>query len=493
MTAFSSLKIVGALLPADLLGRVSAGDPQVPGTGPQTYGLERGESVRRQASRSWLYLLEVWQDFKRRIEDPDGGEAVSARVTRERWLRILLRELGFHEMAGGSFELEGKSFPVSHRAGHIPVHLLGWATDLDHKTPHVAARAPQSMLQELLNRDDAYLWAILSNGATLRLLRDSTALVGSSYVETFLAGCHGKADELDDSSGSFGQFAQDLICLWIKASQASGADADRTVSRLLAWMDDDPYAFCYEIEKDAAAAFDKAGLAAFEKQIRARFEAASAEQSGYPYRHWSQVLRAIYHAQRNVAAYVALAEQTGLTPPDCVGLARLLVARKPHEALAWVERGRALDRKGQFRSTAAYELDQIHRKLLTKLGRQEEAHEAAWADFRKDPSKYSYDDLMKLAPKAAHPEWHEKAMDAAKGADLDSLLDLFVHTKEIERLAGLVRGATDGALEEVSHYATEDAAKRLQKTHAGLAARLWRAQGMRIVDAKKSKYYDAAH
>ena len=183
MTAFSSLKIVGGLLPADLLGRVSAGDPQVPGTGPQTYGLERGESVRRQASRSWLYLLEVWQDFKRRIEDPDGVEAVSARVTRERWLRILLRELGFHEMAGGSFELEGKSFPVSHRAGHVPVHLLGWATDLDHKTPHVAARAPQSMLQELLNRDDAYLWAILSNGATLRLLRNSTALVGSSYVE----------------------------------------------------------------------------------------------------------------------------------------------------------------------------------------------------------------------------------------------------------------------------------------------------------------------
>ena len=187
MTTFSSLKIVSGLLPADLLGRVSAADPQVPGTGPETYGLERGESVRRQASRSWLYLLEVWQGFKRRIDGagdgPDGVEVRSARVTRERWLRILLRELGFHQMAGGSFELEGKSFPVSHRSGHVPVHLLGWATDLDHKTPHVTARAPQSMLQELLNRDDAYLWAILSNGATLRLLRDSTALVGSSYVE----------------------------------------------------------------------------------------------------------------------------------------------------------------------------------------------------------------------------------------------------------------------------------------------------------------------
>jgi len=44
----------------------------------------------------------------------------------------------------------------------------------------------------------------------------------------------------------------------------------------------------------------------------------------------------------------------------------------------------------------------------------------------------------------------------------------------------------------VSHYATEPAAKRLEKGHPDLAARLWRAQGIRIVNAKKSKYYDAA-
>jgi hypothetical protein len=188
MTSFGSVKTVGGLLTADLLSRLFAGDPQVPGTGPQTYGLERGESVRRQASRSWLYLLEVWQDFKRRVGSVDGepsaADARSARVTRERWLHILLRELGFHQIAAdGAVELDGRSFPVSHRYGHVPIHLLGWDVDLDHKTPRVTARAPQSMVQELLNRDDAYLWAILSNGGTLRLLRDSAALVGSSYVE----------------------------------------------------------------------------------------------------------------------------------------------------------------------------------------------------------------------------------------------------------------------------------------------------------------------
>ncbi|MGH3396650.1 MAG: DNA methyltransferase, partial [Streptosporangiaceae bacterium] len=186
MTEFTSARIVGGLLPSSLLDRIFAGDKQLPGTGPDTYGLERGESVRQQASRSWLYLIDVWQEFQRRIggEGADGAEARSARVTRERWLRILLRELGFHQLtADGGIELDGRSFPVSHQSGHVPVHLLGWGTDLDHRTPKVTARAPQSMLQELLNRDDSRLWAILSNGSVLRLLRDSAALVGSAYVE----------------------------------------------------------------------------------------------------------------------------------------------------------------------------------------------------------------------------------------------------------------------------------------------------------------------
>lgn len=99
-----------------------------------------------------------------------------------------------------------------------------------------------------------------------------------SLYETFLAGCYEKAEEIDDSSGSFGQFVGELHCCWIKARQATGADPDETADRLLAWMDDDPYGFCYHLEKDAAKVLDRAGLAAFEKLIRARFDAAAAEK-----------------------------------------------------------------------------------------------------------------------------------------------------------------------------------------------------------------------
>lgn len=80
----------------------------------------------------------------------------------------------------------------------------------------------------------------------------------------------------------------------------------------------------------------------------------------------------------------------------------------------------------------------------------------------------------------------------AKHSDLDSLIELLLKTKELERLASLVRGSPDEALENISHYVTEPAAKKLEKTHPDVAARLWCAQGLHIVNAKKSKYYDAA-
>ncbi|MGH3281304.1 MAG: Eco57I restriction-modification methylase domain-containing protein, partial [Trebonia sp.] len=152
MSEFASLKIVGGLLSSDLLRRVFAGDPQLPGTSPESYGLEKGELPRRQAARSWPYLLETWKDSKKRDA---------------RFIRILLRELGFPQ-----------SMPE-----HIAFRATGWDVSLDHRTPNREARAPQSVMQEALNRDDIRLWGLLCNGTTLRLLRDSASLVSAAYVE----------------------------------------------------------------------------------------------------------------------------------------------------------------------------------------------------------------------------------------------------------------------------------------------------------------------
>lgn len=324
-----------------------------------------------------------------------------------------------------------------------------------------------------------------------------------TLYETFLAACYVKIEELDDSSGSFGQFVDDLYCGWIKARQADGADPDETASRLLTWMDQDDYGFCYRFEMDAVKVFDKPNLAAFVKQVRARFDAAAKksveeddklrERPDYIRRRWGEVLRTLYAGQKDVAAYMSLAEETGLTAKDCHAIATLLVSkRKPKEALSWVERGFEVDRQTPHGSMASHDLAKLKRNLLTKLGRGDEALDATWTDYRKHPSTYTYDDLMKYVPKAQRKEWHEKAIDAAMGADLRSVMDLLLKKKELERLAELVRQTEDDDLEDLSHYATEPVAKKFEKPHPDLAARLWRAQGLRIVNAKKSKYYDAA-
>ena len=149
------------------------------------------ETPREAAARAWTHLLATYRRFRDDLAAlPDGDPAVA--VTRERWLSQLFADLGYGRVpatpAGGLTAGEGaaaKQYPVSHLWGSTPIHQLGWGVDLDRRSPGVAgaARAPHAMVQELLNRTDEYLWAILTNGRTLRLLRDSTTLTGFAYVE----------------------------------------------------------------------------------------------------------------------------------------------------------------------------------------------------------------------------------------------------------------------------------------------------------------------
>lgn len=188
MTAesFVGVRVVGGLLPAELLARIAAGG--LNGQGSGDYHLAPSETVREAANRAWAYLTGVWAAYRQAAEKlPEADRGTT--LTRERWLLILLRELGYGRVStspAGGLVAGDKQMPVSHVWEHVPMHLLGHRIELDRRTQGVAGAAtssPQSMVQELLNRSDAHLWAIFSNGVTLRLLRDSTSLVGSAYVE----------------------------------------------------------------------------------------------------------------------------------------------------------------------------------------------------------------------------------------------------------------------------------------------------------------------
>ena len=337
-----------------------------------------------------------------------------------------------------------------------------------------------------------------------QLLPEESERAAKLY-ETFIAGCYEKAEEIDDSSGNLGMFVETLFCGWIKARQAAHADGEKTAEKLLGWMDKDDYGFCYHLEREAVKVLNRDGLSHFASQVRKRFDAAkrpskvsnedeqTPQDTSYRQHYWSGVLKTIYAAQRNLAAYTALCEETELVPVDCEIIAGMLQARrKPEQALEWVERGLDLEKRHPRSEGASYKLDEMKRKLLVKLGHSDQALASAWAEFEEFPSKLAYDQLMKYVPKRERATWHDKAMDASEQADLNFAIELWLATKEIDRLTDRLRRSTHHELESLSHYTTEHVAKKLARPHPDVAAKVYRALGMRILNSKKSRYYDAA-
>lgn len=180
----TTVRVAGGLLPADVLTAVTAG--ALDGLKGADYHLG-SENPREAAARVWAYLHGAYRRFREDLHQlPEGDPAVG--LTRERWLGLLFDQLGYGRVPttpAGGITAGDKQYPVSHISGHTPIHMLGWGVPLDTKSAGVAgaARAPHAMVQELLNRTDEHLWAVLSNGRVLRLLRDSTTLTGFSYVE----------------------------------------------------------------------------------------------------------------------------------------------------------------------------------------------------------------------------------------------------------------------------------------------------------------------
>jgi hypothetical protein len=83
--------------------------------------------------------------------------------------------------------VDNLTFNLSHRSGEgedtIPVHIEGLKIDLDKRLHTKLRTSPQAMVQEFLNHSESVLWGIVTNGLTLRLLRDSSRTSRPTYLE----------------------------------------------------------------------------------------------------------------------------------------------------------------------------------------------------------------------------------------------------------------------------------------------------------------------
>ena len=206
-----SIRTEGGLLPADLLARVAANDPEVPGLTLAAYHLDAGLRFGEAITRSWNRLVGAWAAFQaERAALPAGDPGTT--VTRERWLLPLFDELGYGRLQRATaIEITGKTYPVSHAWGAVPIHLIGCRVALDRRTervPGAAGQAPHGLVQELLNRSPERLWGFVSNGLSFRILRDNATLTRQAYVEFDL-------EAIFD-----GEAYADFALLWLVAHQS---------------------------------------------------------------------------------------------------------------------------------------------------------------------------------------------------------------------------------------------------------------------------------
>jgi hypothetical protein len=212
INTFGTVRTEGGLLPVDLLVRVSAADTNLASLTPAGYHLAEGERLNEAINRSWNRLVGAWAGFRDAMTRVPADDRTATNVTRGRWSLVLFQELGYGQLqTAKSPEIDGKTYPISHAWGQVPVHLVGAKVDLDRRTegiPGAATMSPHGLVQEYLNRSDDHLWGFVTNGLRLRLLRDNVTLTRQAFVE------------FDVETMMDGQEYADFAVLWLLCHQS---------------------------------------------------------------------------------------------------------------------------------------------------------------------------------------------------------------------------------------------------------------------------------
>ncbi len=183
--SFSTVRTEGSLLPVDLLQRIVLEDKTLPGLSDDAYYLPPGERLRDAMNRAWSQLTTVWKNFKLALDKLPESERANV-LTRDKWLLQLFSLLGYGRLVKASEEqIDGKSYAISHGYNHSPIHFLGCRTKLDDPQRDKSGRTitAHGLVQDYLNRSEKHLWGFVSNGYTLRILRDHHSLTQLAYVE----------------------------------------------------------------------------------------------------------------------------------------------------------------------------------------------------------------------------------------------------------------------------------------------------------------------
>lgn len=188
-TPFDTLRLEGSLFVPELLERAASGEATF--QKETDYAIPKGLKLHDEYGRAFRIATATWQSFAPQTARADLDAAA---VTRAFVVDFLRQCLGYTDLAplGAPIQLGDRGFPVTAMAlgGRLPVIIAPHHLGLDDPDPRFAIigsgsrkKSAHQLAQEFLNASPDSLWAIVTNGRTLRLLRDADTLTRPNFLE----------------------------------------------------------------------------------------------------------------------------------------------------------------------------------------------------------------------------------------------------------------------------------------------------------------------
>lgn len=180
--SFDTIHLEGGLFVPDILERAARGD--MPDQTPADYHLPRGLQLTDEYGRAFQIALASWKAFK------EHGNAIQF------GMEFFRDCLGYFSINSTTPILSGDIYyPLGHLATeNVPLLLVEsffnddstldtLNTQFSPEGSGNRRKSPFQMVQEFLNSNKDFLWAIVSNGKNIRLLRDSHTMVRPVWLE----------------------------------------------------------------------------------------------------------------------------------------------------------------------------------------------------------------------------------------------------------------------------------------------------------------------
>ena len=185
---FDSIRLEGNLFVPAVLEKLAKGEH--PSQTSEAYHIPKGLKLVDEYGRAFRIALALWKGF----EPITGRSDIDARRATIGFVKELLRDVfgysGVEELTG-PLALADRAYPVALMAcGHIPVVVAPHTSDLDTAIEALGIIgsgrrkiSAHQLAQQFLDASDACLWAIVTNGKTLRLIRDAETLTRPTFLE----------------------------------------------------------------------------------------------------------------------------------------------------------------------------------------------------------------------------------------------------------------------------------------------------------------------